>query len=587
MTITAEAPPADPVAGPDWTNRLLVVFAIVAMGFGVAATSGLWSAPGARIIAPNTPDAFHYTWWLGHTPHAISQGESPFFTRDMNWPTGVSAMNNTTLLLPAVLLFPVTALGGPMLTLNLLNFLALPLCFAGAYWALRRPLELPTGPAAVGAACFAISPAVVNSLTGHITMSLAGSLPVLIGLSIQAWRVDRPAGRTGLWLGLVALAQVFTGEEVLFQAGLGALLVLLSAAVSRPRLIRSAAPRLARHLGLAFAVFLPVAAYPLFLQFFGPLKHHGSPFLPDYYAADVTAFTTATRGVLLHSQEAVQRSEQFPGGIEEHLAYLGWPLVILCLATLVLGRKRMAVQCAAVGLLVSAVLSLGAKLWVDGVQTTIGGPYRILRDLPVTEASLASRFGLLVAVFAAALLALAVHQLSTARFPFAALTAAVMCLLPLLPAKIPTVEAPDVPAYFTGKAQELPKGTNALVLPFPLPGTAHVMYWQSQADYRFEMPGGYFLGPNAEGEARISGGPPLPTAQLLADVQRTGEMPFIDEAARAQARRDLQTWQTEMIILGPDYHYEALKEVVTKLVGTPPQTHSGVNIWMAPRPSGN
>ncbi len=47
-------------------------------------------------------------------------------------------------------------------------------------------------------------------------------------------------------------------------------------------------------------MFLPLAAYPLYLQFFGPHAHHGSPFTKDYFGADVTAFFTPTPGVLLH-----------------------------------------------------------------------------------------------------------------------------------------------------------------------------------------------------------------------------------------------------------------------------------------------
>ncbi|GLY15300.1 glycosyl transferase [Kineosporia sp. NBRC 101677] len=564
---------------PDAVNALLVTLALVALAFGVRATSGLWEAPGGRIIAPNTADAFHYTWWLGHTPHAISQGESPFFTRDMNWPTGVSAMNNTTLLLPAVLLFPVTWLAGPLVTLNLLNLLAVPLCFAGGYWALRRALGLPAGPAAIGAVCFAISPAVVNSLVGHITMSLAATLPVLIGLSVQAWRAEPTVSRPGVWLGLVALLQVFTGEEVLFQAGFGALLVALVAAVGRPRETRAGFGRLLRNLGVAFAVFLPVAAYPLYLQFLGPMKHHGSPFLLDYYAADLLGFTTQTSGLLLHSEAAAEQSSKFPGGIEEHLAFLGWPLIITGAAALVLGRRNLAICCAAVGLLVSGVLSLGAKIWVDGLQTDVRGPYWILQKLPVTEASLASRFGLLTVLFAAALLALAVHELRRVGYPFAAITAAVLCLLPLLPAKVTTVDAPQVPAYFTTAATQLPKGTNVLLLPYPWAGAAQTMYWQSAADYRFQMPGGYFLGPNERGEARISGAQPLPTGRMLLEVQRSGQIPALDEATRAQAQKDLQAWQSELIVLGPDNNHEALKQVVTYLLGRPPTQQGGVAVW--------
>ena len=171
------------------------------------ATAGLWSDLAGRMIAPNLPDAIHYSWWLGHTPHAIGQGENPFTTLDLNWPEGVSAMNNTTLLLPALLLTPITLLAGSLVTLNLLNILAVPACALAGYWALR---QVPWGPprsagpqsarisrsaALVGAVAFAISPAIVNSLIGHVTMAFAPGLPILIGLSVAAMACRCPTQR--------------------------------------------------------------------------------------------------------------------------------------------------------------------------------------------------------------------------------------------------------------------------------------------------------------------------------------------------------------------------------------------------------
>src|SRR4051812_39022624 len=117
---------------------LTVLVALAGLGFGLAATAPLWLDPGGSMIGPNVADAHHYLWWLGHTPHAIGQGENPLRTLDLNWPEGVSTMNNTTLLLPSLLLWPVTALAGSLAGLNVLNILAVPACVAGGYWALRR-----------------------------------------------------------------------------------------------------------------------------------------------------------------------------------------------------------------------------------------------------------------------------------------------------------------------------------------------------------------------------------------------------------------------------------------------------------------
>lgn len=580
---------------------MIVLIAVAALACGTATTWGLWLHLGGRVVALNVPDAVHYSWWLGHTPHALTLGESPFHTRDMNWPEGVSAMNNTTLLLPALLLWPVSLMFGSLVSLNLLNVLAVPACAAAGYWALRQvpwgskdvdpPAEAGPGrigrPAAlVGAVAFAISPAIVNSLVGHITMAFAPGLAVLIGLSVTAWHGHRPV-RTGLLLGAVATAQVFIGEEVLFQAVVGAALILLVAAISAPGSVPAAAGRLARSLAVAFALFLPITAYPLYLQFFGNLKQEGSPFLLDYFGADMTAFTTPTSQVLLHTAEQAEKSARFAGGLEEHLAYLGWPLLIICVLALVIGRHQIAVRCAFVALVVAMGLSLGGRLWIDGAWTERPGPYRLFQALPVTEASLATRFGLLAALFAGALLAFTVHEVRT-RVPGpvagAGLAAglSLIALAPLLPAPLQVTAAPAVPAYFTTTARQLPAESVSVVLPYPVPNRPVAMRWQSAADYRFRMPGGYFLGPAADGHAYVGGSADPPTAVLLAQVADTGVPVEVTAEHRAQALVDLKAWGASQVVLGPDPSADALRATVTGLLGRAPLRVAGVDVWTDP-----
>ncbi len=388
---------------------------------------------------------------------------------------------------------------------------------------------------------------------------------------------------------MAATAQVFTGEEVLFQAVVGAALVLLVAAISRPQAIAAGAGRLAKSLLVAFAVFLPITAYPLYLQFFGPLKQEGSPFLLDFFGADVTAFTTPTSQLWLHSEEQAARSVKFAGGIEEHLAYLGWPLVIICLLTMVVGWRWVAVRCAAVALLVAAALSLGGRLWINGTWTEHAGPYKIFQSLPVTEASLATRFGLLAALFAGALLAFAVHLISTqaqvqrsAYGVVLATAVSVVCLAPLVPVPLKVVDAAPIPTWFSSTAKELPAESVVVVLPYPVPTQPVAMRWQSAADYRFRMPGGYFLGPASDGHAYVGGSADPPTANLLNEVATTGQPVAVTPEQQAQALVDLRAWGADQIVLGPDPAQAALQQTMTALIGREPQSVDGVLLWANP-----
>ena len=209
------------------------------------------------------------------------------------------------------------------------------------------------------------------------------------------------------------LAQLFTAEELLFQAALAAALVLVVLAVSRPHLVGPGLRRGLRAAGWALLVFLPVAAYPLWVQFFGPLRQRGNPFLPDYFAADLAGFVVPSAQMLLRTARSSEISARFPGGQEEHLAYLGLPLLAVCVLAAVLGRHDLRVRCAAVAGAVLALLSLGGRLWVAGEWTQVPGPWALLRGLPVIEGALPSRFSVSVAAAAALLLGLAVDAART------------------------------------------------------------------------------------------------------------------------------------------------------------------------------
>jgi len=60
-------------------------------------------------------DAQQMMWFLGWQPFAIIHGHNPIFTNYIDYPGGVNLMWNTSALLPAVVLGPITQLAGSVL----------------------------------------------------------------------------------------------------------------------------------------------------------------------------------------------------------------------------------------------------------------------------------------------------------------------------------------------------------------------------------------------------------------------------------------------------------------------------------------
>jgi hypothetical protein len=572
-----------PVPTSRFEGALPALVAYLIAGFVL--TAHLWSDPAGLRIAGNPGDINLYQWWFGWWPHALSHLQDPFTTYHLNLPSGVNAMANTSMALPGLTFSWLFATAGPLVTYNLLSALS-PALSAWTAGLCARRLGVRPVPAYVGGLVFGFSPAIVHSLIGHLSMAMAFLLPVVVLLNVRAWQTDRPR-RTGIVLGLTVLAQVMIGEEVLFQAGLATLVILivlgLSLARSRPSLVRASIMIATRSYGWALAVFVPLAAYPLYLQFAGPHRQHGSPFRIDHFAADLGAFITPAE---LNYRGPGVGADAFPGGMPEHLAYLGWPLILMCVLTMATRWSDLRVRTAGAGLAVAAVFSMGGTLWVRGQQTTQRLPWAWMEELPVLESALPSRFGLLTAMFAAALLAFgldaALARTGSALLAPGAVLTTVAVLTTLLPKPLPVERVDDIPRYFTVQARELPADTDALVVPFPNPEQTEPLRWQVAAHYRYRAPGGYFIAPGADRRAYI-GAAAGTTQRLLIDLERTGESPVLTPTLRARVAADLARWGIDVVLLGPTRRQSELRALLSQLFVSAPEDVAGVVVWHRPQ----
>jgi hypothetical protein len=576
-----DPPPAPRSERVGAVNASLVLWCY-ALG-GVVLTAGLWRHPGSRRIVGNPGDTDLYQWWLGWWAHALSSMHNPFFTDAMNLPSGVNLMSNTSMPLPALLLAPVTLGLGPLVAYNVL-ICAAPVASASAMMLCLRRIGVSHPAATVGGAVFGFGPAIVQSMLGHLTMSLAGLLPVLVWLNLLAWRTTR-SRRTGLLLGAAAAAQLLIGEEILFQAAVGTLVVAVVMAVSRPAAFRMALPVALRAYAWALVVFVPLAGYPLYTQLFGPLRMHGSPFWVDYFAADLTSFTTSSE-LVWHAPAG--QSGALAAGAPEHLSFIGLPLLVTCIAVVLVRFSDLRVRAAGAGFAVSAVLSMGGTLWVRGQQTTLELPYRLLRNVPLVEGALPSRFGVLTAMFAAVLLALALDALiasgrSRAR-TIVAFGVVVLIAATLVPKPLPVEPVADIPGYFSGAARELPEGTRAFVVPVATPQRTEPLRWQAAAHYSYSTPSGYFIAPAADGRAYV-GTVPRPVEQLFVTLEDEAVVPALTPELTAMVAAQWDGWQITTVILGPSQHHDLQSQLLSQLLGGPPRVIDGVSVWTRTPPS--
>ena len=183
MSLTQSAAETAPVAQPQPARAGRGLPWLILSGYLLAAvvvTWRLWADPAGRAQAGDPHDVDLFAWFLRYAATAVSHGRLPaLITTGLNPPHGVSLMWNTSVLLPGILLTPVTLLAGPQVSLTLLLTLGLAGSAAALFWVLRR-WGAGLGAAALGGAVYGLSPALINSGIGHYHLVFAVLPPLII-----------------------------------------------------------------------------------------------------------------------------------------------------------------------------------------------------------------------------------------------------------------------------------------------------------------------------------------------------------------------------------------------------------------------
>jgi hypothetical protein len=607
MASSGTAVPDPPVRPHRWVAAVVLVSYLLA---ALVVTWRLWADPASHTVAGNPDDADLFAWYLRYAATAVAHGRLPaLVTTTLNSPHGINVMWNSSVLLPGVLLAPVTLLLGTQVSLTIATTAGFAGSAAAMFWVLRR-WGVSAVAAALAGAVYGFSPALLHSAIGHYNLQLAILPPLIIdaGLCLAVGRPgsadSRPASaqlRAGARLGLLVAAQLFISEELALTTALTGLLLVAVLAAGSPR---AAARRLgpaAAGLAVAGAVTLLLAGWALWTQFFGPLTQRGTPFLRDFYVNDVTGFVQPSGLLLFHTSASAAAAARYQGQAPEYLAYLGWPLlVVLALCAVAFWRHRV-VRAMAITLAVLGVLSLGGHPLVGGTtHPAVTLPWHWVESIPLGGSVLPDRLSTLADGLAAVLLALSI-DLGRARFASAArgpalITAlAVLACLPLLPLPLPDASAPPLPAgWLSALAQlRLPPGARILVVPVPEVHLTPAMRWQADTTQPYSLIGGYYIGPAWNGLAYVDGNGLTATAVYLDQLWAAGLRPGSPAAisataaglarpgarlAPSQVRADLAAWRPAAVVAvaAPD---SPLGRYLVQLLGRPVVESGSILAW--------
>lgn len=575
---------------PQAFKRPVVGAAACHLLLAVALFHAAWEAPAYRWIG-GCCDPEQAMWWLRWMPYVFTHPQNPLFTHLLNAPYGVNLMWNTSQLFSSLILSPVTALWGVIVSYNVLVTLALAVSGLACFVLLRRWCSVFA--ALVGSLLYEFSPYMLGVALGHSQLVVAFTPPLLLlCLDTLLNHPERSARWSGVWIGLLAAVQLMISEEVLATEVLAGAILAVTVLALRPQLLLARRERIVQGALVALGVFVVVAGFPLLEQLTGPERISGNFQSTARFSTDLLNLIAPTNVEWIAPTAAIRATAHFDAGLSlEAVGYLGIPLIVLLVFVVIRHRHELVVKAAGTTAAVLTLLSLGPVLLVNNDRTGVWLPWSLLSHLPAFRAILPSRLMVYVFLAAAVLVAVFIDRSGGYRHQagrIAAAAGAAIALIPLIPRPVfltvqagtTARDAVPVPALVADWRQaSLPDGSNVLVAPLVTDGQeARAMLWQAVAGLRFAMPQGYFYGPTSNAQHGFVALPGL-LANLMAQVQDRGSVIVATGEVRRAMLQELRRRHVAAVAVGPMFYQNQMVQAFTDLFREAPEIIGGVFMW--------
>jgi hypothetical protein len=525
------------------------------LDFGPLSSLGPDHMAGAR-----SADQISQVWWIDWAYAALVHGHYPLFTNWQNYPVGINAGVNGSMLVLGVLASPITFLFGPVVSWNVLEraapfVSALSMCLVLRRWTRWWPAAF------VGGLLYGFS-SLVTSQAGHLFVAFMPLPPLFFLLLYEVLVRQRWSPKlTGALLGLVCVAQFFIFSELFASMVLmGACATVLYLLANR-RHLSVETDYLKKALLSGVLVGTGLLVYPIFVTLFGPQHINGVPNPPaDLAALHGDLLGLVDPGYFQRLAVPALRSYYL---LNSASMYLGIPLVVALGVIVACLRRRGIVQLAGAMTLISLILSLGSTLYIGGHDTGVPLPFLVLVHLPLTQGFLSTRFSLYTILFGSAIVAIgldALYQRMRTSLRLAGIgrrrrelvaagvtmTTALVIAIPMLPLHQEVSSPTGASPFFSSleATRKIPDGTAVLGYPYPgvpvFPGTLvgfsfspryqsvnDVLLDQAVSGMNFRLIGGYGWRPSG-----AEYGTPDPSDLLPQSVKDLFDYAFYGVATR-------------------------------------------------------
>jgi hypothetical protein len=468
----------------------------------------IWVIPilsvfGREHIGTGLQDSRYYQWALEWTPWALSHGVNPLYASSVFAPTGVSMAWSAFVPGPALVAWPITAVFGPLASLNAWLAAAPALAAWAAYLVCNR-LTHRFWASFAGGCLFGFSAYLSSNVNGgFMNLVLVFPIPLLVYLAIRNVEGSlRPvafvAGFTALLVGLFSISTELFGTATVFAA-IAFLGALASAKEIRRPLLRTGGLMVLSG-AIAALLLLPYIHAIVVDAPDKPLRLEHKLIGADLWSFIVPPPQARVGGRTFGA--TLQRLDAFPVGNGQR--YLGVAVIVMLVGFAITERRRMSTWLLIAFIGVVVAVALGPVLRI-GDTLHDWPPGRLFTYAPLIGSAVAARlsaYALLAVGIVAALWAAAARG----RFGWVRWVIVVAAVFSVLPIHLGHASIQKIPDFVSSPQVRDVLRQDDVVFAIPwMKGDE--MVWQSASGFWFKLAQGYIgpLPPNLQTGAMAGG----------------------------------------------------------------------------------
>jgi hypothetical protein len=425
----------------------IIYLVVFILGFGQALLPHL-DVPkvGQTEVDPNFY-IWAWRWWT----YALTHGLNPLYSHQIGAPGGYNLAWATTSPSTALLMWPVTALFGPIAAFNLTLLLAPPASAWAAFIVARRLTgrfwaALPAG------VIFGFNVYELNhEVSGQANLTVTVLIPLTVYLALLWW--DGRLKRVGYvcWLAVAFALEFYTFIEAyaeLTMAGVAALVIgfALAGKALRPKVLQLA---LLSAIGYVGGVILAA-----------PYLYFALKDIPKALTRQLPQFSMDLASLVLPRTNRLLGMRWWAAAAGHDLnsnSYLGIPLLVLLVLFVYFGRKKRLTWLLFLTFVVIIALAAGPNLIIDGKQA-FALPWGFIWTWPLLKSAEPDRFMDFAYLVLSLVVALWIAELTKSKLLLAARWALATVALAAMLADLPTFAEVVIPPKPTHWVPAVPAG---------------------------------------------------------------------------------------------------------------------------------